>query len=223
MIDRRTAIDRFYEILQRNIAKQGCHQFRDLPSLRSNPKLDRPGIYFLFEPTEFRENGAARRVVYIGISRILRDRLEKHSKHSDASTLAEPFFEAVARSAGRAEFDEFFSQSWAKIPEPTLTEMRQFQIESVLPWIRELSFTWLPVLSADQKQQIEEGAIALLSNFPRPDVESPIDPSSPTWLGRKVRRSAISQSGLWNREGVKRDIGGCAWLGEFESLVAEPL
>jgi hypothetical protein len=120
-------------------------------------------------------------------------------------------------------FDEFFSLSSPKIPEPMRSVMRELQIESVLPWIREISFTWLPVLSAEQLKRVEEGAIALLSNFPRKDVGSPIDPSSPTWLGRRVRSPRINQSGLWNRDGVDGDIGDCAWLDEFEELVSGPL
>ena len=106
-MDRRAAINRFYEILDRNIAKRVRHEFAELSSLCSNPELDRPGIYFIFEPMEFREDGVTMRVVYIGISGSLRGRLEKHSKNSDGSTLAAPFIEAVAKSAGRVGFDEF--------------------------------------------------------------------------------------------------------------------
>jgi hypothetical protein len=231
MMDRRAGVNRFYEILHRNIAKRGLQELGALSSalsIFSHPELNQIGVYFIFEPNEFREDGVTPRVVYIGKTKTatLRVRLERHSRDSDESNLHGYIFEAVARAAGKGDtFKSFFGRFWRDIPDPQYTEMRAFEFGAVLPSIRRMSFTWLPVPSTDQRQRLEEGAIALLSNFPRGDVGSPIDPPSATWLRSHMsNKPHICQSGLWNNNrDVKRDIGDCAWLDEFGALVAEPI
>jgi hypothetical protein len=48
---------------------------------------------------------------------------------------------------------------------------------------------------------VERNAIALLSNFGRP----PLDPPSPSWLGRSSGRGPVCQSGLWNNRHVNEE------------------
>jgi hypothetical protein len=60
---------------------------------------------------------------------------------------------------------------------------------------------------------IERSAIALLSNFGR----EPLDPASPSWLGRFSDREPVTGSGLWNQRHVE-EAHDSAFLNVFESL-----
>jgi hypothetical protein len=227
MMERQQAVGRFYKILQHNIAKRGgryeLSALFSSRSLYSNPELNHAGVYFIFEPNEFREDSVTPRVVYVGKAKGLFIRLERHSRDRDSSSFAGNVFAAVAKAAGRGDgFTPFLKEYWRDIPDGRYGEMRAFEFDLVLPVIRKMSFTWLPVSSTDQRQRLEEGAIALLSNFPRADLGSAIDPSSPTWLGRTMNsKPRISESGLWNNnKDVKCELGDGAWLDEFEALVA---
>src|ERR1019366_8982910 len=133
---RRVAIDRFYEILDDNIARRGRHDLGSLSrsgSLYSNPELNRPGIYFIFEPDEFREDGVTPRIVYIGITKTERlfTRLEQHSREKDQSNLAWYVSEALCTKHGKTEFIEPLSKPWPEIPDELYREMRAFQLEGV--------------------------------------------------------------------------------------------
>jgi hypothetical protein len=61
---------------------------------------------------------------------------------------------------------------------------------------------------------IERNAISLLSNFGR----EPVDPVSPSWLGRSSDRELVCGSGLWNQRHVE-EAHDPSFLGPFENLV----
>jgi len=63
---------------------------------------------------------------------------------------------------------------------------------------------------------IERNAIALLSNYNKP----PIDTPSPHWLGRHCNREKVRHSGLWNQNHVDEDYDP-AFLDELEGLVSK--
>ena len=65
-----------------------------------------------------------------------------------------------------------------------------------------MPFLWLNIDDeagpASRRGYIERNAIALLSNYAKP----PLDPPSPTWLGRHSDRERVRASGLWNSNHV---------------------
>lgn len=222
-MERRAAINRLYDILSDNIAKRGRHEFSTFSSSRSlysNPDLNQPGIYFIFEPTEFREDGVTQRVVYIGITKTgcLFTRLERHSRDSDESNWHGYVFEAVARSEGKVEFTPFFSKYWNEIPDVHYVGMRAFEFDAVLPSIRKMSCTWLPVSEQEMRHKLERGAIALLSNLHCADQNSAVDAASSAWLGSQLT-TPCAKSGLWNRNHIGEQALETSWLDELEKLV----
>ena len=84
--------------------------------------------------------------------------------------------------------------------------------------IGEMPFLWLPVDDdpgpTSKRGVIEEGSIALLSNF-RGDA---IDLPSCTWLGRHCNRVKVRLSGLWNSNHVDEAYDP-AFLDTLEELV----
>jgi hypothetical protein len=233
MMERRAAIDLFYEILGNNIARRGCYQLRILSSsgpLYSNPELNRPGVYFIFEPTEFREDGFTPRVVYVGMTKTERlfTRLEQHSRDKDHSNLAWYVSDALSIKQGKTAFSEHLSAYWSEVPDELYREMRAFELESVLPQLGSMSFTWLPVSERAMRDRLERGAIALLSNLLCAERSSALDAASSAWLGSQLTAPSTksgllcANSGLWNRDHIDEQGLETSWLDEFEVLVAEP-
>nr|WP_248515001.1 hypothetical protein [Salinarchaeum laminariae] len=68
----------------------------------------------------------------------------------------------------------------------------------VSEYIRDLPFLWVDVDDepgpASDRAYIERNAIALVSNYQKPSIDSRSD----HWLGIQSPRSEISESGLWN-------------------------
>ena len=228
-MERRVAIDRFYEILDDNIARRGRHDLGSLSrsgSLYSNPELNRPGIYFIFEPDEFREDGVTPRIVYIGITKTERlfTRLEQHSREKDQSNLAWYVSEALCTKHGKTEFIEPLSKPWPEIPDELYREMRAFQLEGVLPRLASMSFTGLPVSELATRHRLERGIISLLSNLLCSDRSAAVDAASSAWLGSQMTARTKSgvlyaNSSLWNRDHVDEEGSETSWLDEFAEIV----
>ena len=228
---RRAAIDRFYRILSRNMKRS---RLRELGLLRSkefwNPELKEPGVYFLFEPGEKREDHRENRVVRVGRTRTgkLRDRLINHSCDRERSVFAANVFAAKALAARNHRWDEYVYGWWRDIPEPPYQQLRGLEKDTVLPYLARVSASWLPVPNSDERARIEAGATALLSNYPRGRGFSPVDKPSNGWLPSQAPssqfwkpRGKIVASGLWNAHYVTWDPldGAERWLAEFEALV----
>ena len=81
-----------------------------------------------------------------------------------------------------------------------------------------MPFLWLAVNDApgpdSQRGYIERNSIALLSNF----NGKPIDPPSPSWLGRHCNQEHVRRSDLWNVRHVDEGYDP-AFLGELSALV----
>lgn len=87
-------------------------------------------------------------------------------------------------------------------------EVRQSELcleRTVSKHIGAMSFLWLAIEDEpgpeSQRGYIERNAIALISNFGK----HPIDPPSPSWLGRHCDREKVRASGLWNSNHVDED------------------
>jgi hypothetical protein len=82
-----------------------------------------------------------------------------------------------------------------------------------------MPFLWLPIMddpgSESMRGYVERNSIALLSSFKR----EPLDPPSPSWLGRWCDRERVRLSGLWNQNHVEENYDSM-FLGRFAELVA---
>ena len=92
------------------------------------------------------------------------------------------------------------SQTWGR-GSAAPPEVRRIELpleRDVSARIRAMPFLWVevddPPGPSSERGVIERASIALLSNF----AKAPIDPASPTWLGRQSTRATIRESGLWN-------------------------
>jgi hypothetical protein len=85
-------------------------------------------------------------------------------------------------------------------------------------YIGRMPFLWLNVDDAPGPNSlrgvIERNAIALLSNYQRPVIDS----SSPRWLGNDSNRTLVRSSGLWNQRHVQ-ETHDPAFLGSFERAI----
>lgn len=173
-------------------------------------ELPEAGVYFFFEPGEYRDSGEEWRVVRVGTHRvgeggqaIFSTRLRNH--FGAAKTL-------IGRSSvfrdhvGAALFGRDGWENHAK----EITEQRHGMVST---FMRSLSFVYVPVDDRagrnSERRVIEMGAVSLLSNYGVPDGDA-IDPPSPHWLGLRCETTKkphdhIVKSGLWNIDGV-RDV-----------------
>ena len=83
-----------------------------------------------------------------------------------------------------------------------------------------MPFLWLaiddPAGPDSERGYIERNAIALLSNFQRPALDSP----TPTWLGIHCASERVRDSGIWNSNHVAEGYDD-AFLDRFDQLVSE--
>lgn len=86
--------------------------------------------------------------------------------------------------------------------------------------IRDMPFLWLAINDepgpGSLRGYVERNAIALLSNYQK----TPIDSSSPKWLGHSCNRDRVRRSGLWNQNHVDEDYDP-AFLDTLAALVNE--
>jgi hypothetical protein len=85
--------------------------------------------------------------------------------------------------------------------------------------IRAMPFVWIDVGQKAggnrQRDYIERNAIALLSNFDRPALDSPSD----HWLGAYCRSGKVMHSGLWNDTLVANVSYDPKFIDRFRALV----
>jgi hypothetical protein len=83
--------------------------------------------------------------------------------------------------------DDWYDPSYRHQPLEEQIEREVSQYVGVMP------FLWLDVPDRTERQVIEAGAIALLS-----ERTGAVDQRSPDWLGQHAFKSEIRKSGLWN-------------------------
>jgi hypothetical protein len=181
--------------------------------------LNKPGLYFFFEPNEYRdrEHRTQLRVTYIGKASRLWARLKDHSDDSDRSNPLSNMFWAMARREKPISFDRWVKAGWFKSDvywadikdDADYVAMRQLEYTKVLPYVQACSFTWLP-----RGENLEKHVISLLSNYQRPSV----DPPSDSWLGHHSPEAKIRESGLWNAQHINAQWTD-DWLDDFERLL----
>jgi hypothetical protein len=86
--------------------------------------------------------------------------------------------------------------------------------------IRGMPFLWLgvedPAGPDSERSYLERNAIALLSNYRKPEL----DPPSETWLGHHCPSERVRSSGLWNSNHVD-EAYDVSVLDRFEQLVSQ--
>lgn len=176
-----------------------------------NGKLNWPerGVYFFFEPEEFRTNNPSEpRVVRVGTHMVskgsratLWNRLLTHRGNGDGggNHRASVFRLHVGNAIIQRSAGEISLPSWSR-GQSVSPETRSAELEleqKVSEHIGNMSILWINVPDAagpaSDRAFIEKNSIALLSG-----PEGPIDIPSDDWLGNFSTNEAIRKSGLWN-------------------------
>ena len=217
-MSRHEAVNAFYDLLgelEENVGGK-----RTLETCSGRTGWPERGVYFFFEPREFRDDGVTPRVVRIGThalqpsSSTLWGRLAQH-RGTDGGSMpggGSHRGSIFRRHVGAAILLE---GTWAGGDCETwgqgntargVIREREYELElEVSRRIRAMPFLWVGVADEPSPDSdrgvIERGSIGLLSNFSR----DPIDVASDSWLGRSCDRKSVSGSGLWNVNHVVDD------------------
>jgi hypothetical protein len=206
---------RFYRILAALESRLGGA--RTLAEADGRMGWPQRGVYFFFEPGEYRTtSGAGPRVTRVGTHALkvgsrttLWQRLSQHQGNLRGTTpgggnhRGSVFRLHVGTALIRRDnWPEAVSATWAVgSSAPRSTRDREQPLEkAVSRHIRSMPFLWLGVEDdpgpSSLRGYLERNAIALLSNYGAQG--DPIDAPSPAWLGQWAASPAIRSSGLWN-------------------------
>ena len=202
-------IAEFYEHLDQLEQKVGG--LKSFDSTHYINSLPDSGVEFYFEKGEVRAKSKQLRVVRIGASRRLMERLNDHASGN------------IERSAFCKHLKRALSNGRRKLN--INSSIRERDISNYM--LNNIQFLILPVSNAYTRKSIKNATIALLSNYLFDDNEK-INQPTPRWLGYDCIDSngypydEIIESGLWNVRGVdlnKRNFQ--LFLDKFEKLVSE--
>ena len=205
-------LDRFYALMDRlNAALGGYRYLREC-----NGKMDWPerGIYFFFEPGEYRNDGTQQRVVRVGTHAVSRgsrttlwNRLITHrGTAAGTGNHRGSVFRLLVGSAliRQGAYPQSATARWGE-GNSAGREIREKEKEielDVSRYIGSMPFLWLEVDDepgpASLRKYIERNAIALLSA-----VNGNPDAPSRTWMGYACPNPDMIESGLWNSDHVR--------------------
>jgi hypothetical protein len=218
---RRTDLVTFYDLLARLERQVGGK--RCLADCHGRMEWPVRGVYFFFEPGQFRsDTGHGLRVVRVGTHALnpgsrttLWKRLSQHRgvQSSGGGNHRGSIFRLLVGAAIKSR-DGLVAPSWDVGAHPgkaalelhkertqILSDERPLEM-MVSAYIRAMPFLWMGVDDApgskSKRGVIERNSIGLLSNYQRP----PIDPASKNWLGSYSDRERVRRSGLWNNNHV---------------------
>lgn len=230
-------IERLYRML--GALRRRLGGFRLLKDCTGRSDWPGQGVYFFFEATEPRVGTSDLRVVRVGTHAVagrsrttLWHRLVQHrgtqaGTHAGGGNHRGSVFRLHVGAALIKHEREFrdLARSWGKGGSASrAVRTREVELERrVSQFIGEMPFLWIAVPGdpgrMSHRKRIEATTIGLLSNRGR----DPIDPPSPTWLGRSATNPAIRESGLWNVDHVDDgyDPAGLDFLAQYV-LAAAP-
>lgn len=236
-MSRQNDLDHFYELLDTLRQKLGGERL--LSTCDASLSWPRQGVYFFFEPGEYRANGAELRVVRVGTHAIvsgaratLWGRLRAHrgyraGRFAGGGNHRRSIFRLHVGTA-MIGCDASFSglaTTWGKMNSAPLQMPLQIRLaehpleQKVSAYIGQMPFLWLRVDDragpANKRRYIERNAISLLSNAGKEVV---IDPPSLSWLGHHCANPNVRASGLWNSQGVY-DSYDPVFLSELKGLI----
>ena len=193
------------------------------------------GVYFFFEPGEFRTHNCAEpRVVRVGTHALISgsrttlwNRLSNH-RGVAASGLGNhrgSIFRLLVGTALMTRQPSCAIHTWGHGSSAGRnTRDAEAPLERlVTDIIGKMPLLWLriddpPGSAGNRRAYIERNSISLLTNFDR----TPCDPPSANWLGLHCARSKVRRSGLWNQQHVE-DPYDPVLLDVFDRLVDEQL
>lgn len=215
-------LNRFYELMVKLEDRLGGT--RRLGECHGRMGWPKRGVYFFFEPGEFRTEGKTLRVVRVGTHALKRGvkatlwkRLRQHrgtmrgEMPGGGNHRGSIFRLHVGSAILRRDGLEIEYPSWRerhKIEKKV--RKQEYQIEKkVSQHIRSMPFLWLkvddPPVPESKRGFLEMNAIGLLSNYDRLDTLEGIDPPSYSWLGFHCSSKKVRASGLWNSNHVDKD------------------
>jgi len=211
-VSRHDDLDRLYLLLAELERRQAGHRYLG----ESNAASGWPerGMYFFFEPSELREDGAHLRVVRVGTHALtatsrttLWQRLRQHRGHLGGNRAGGgnhrgSIFRLHVGTAllNRDDYPDAMRATWGQGNSAAGAVLdTELELErGVSQFIGRMPFLFVEIPDApgntNHRGVVEASAIGLLSNRGKP----PIDPPSPNWLGHYADRPAIKESGLWN-------------------------
>lgn len=207
-------IRRFYELLAEIEQKIGEKRF--LEECDGYMNWPERGIYFFFEPGEFRTtSGRGLRCVRVGTHALKKNskttlwkRLRQHrgttgGRYPGSGNHRGSVFRFHVGTAlmNRDDWPQEIADHWGGSNAPRSIKQAELPYErAISEHIRSMPFIWLEIDDApgpnSLRGYIERNSIALLSNYHR--SSHPIDPPSSSWLGLLAQNPKIKQSGLWN-------------------------
>jgi hypothetical protein len=212
MDDRIIRLKRFYDVLAELEQCQGGT--RKLSHCDGRMAWPQRGVYFFFEPGERRsDSGSGPRVVRVGTHALaagsrtrLWNRLSQHrgTLRSGGGNHRGSIFRLLVGAALLAADASPASPTWGRgLSAAREVRMAEHPLETrVSDYIGSMPFLCLAIDDAagpgSLRGYVERNAIALLSSFAR----TPLDPPSPSWLGRRCPRPRVQGSGLWNNNHV---------------------
>lgn len=203
---RRELLDEFYALLEEQADRIGGRW--TLPDCSGDDYWPDHGVVFFFEDGELREDGTSSRVVRVGTHALtaksktkLWDRLRADrgtvggSNPGGGNHRASAFRRHVGRALIARDGYTSAAASWGAAGNISAEmKAREMELErEVSRRLAEMSFIWLSVPKLEDRQAIEQGTVALLSNLKR----QPVDPPGPDWLG-SYGGEEIAAAGLWN-------------------------
>ena len=204
-------LNRFYELLSK--LEVGLCGKRRLAECTGKLKWPRRGVYFFFEPDEYRRGWPIRqRVVRVGTHAVssgsvstLWGRIRTHKGYSDGSGnhRSSIFRLHVGKALIELEHSEGAFPFWGKgMSAPQEIRLAEQPLEKkVSEYLSRMSLLWIAVDDLpgplSDRAYIEQNAISLLSN-----LQNPFDPPSSKWLGMLSPSENMKFSGLWNIQKV---------------------
>lgn len=213
VMSRLSQLRQFYRTL--GILEERLGGMRRLSQCTGRVSWPQRGVYFFMEHGEDRtDTGQGLRVVRVGTHALkagsktkLWNRLATHrgSASTGGGNHRGSIFRLIVGTALIERDDGLVCPSWddrrSSAPREVRDRERHLEV-AVSRVVGDMPFLWLPVEDAPGPDSlrgvIERNAIALLSNYRKPTLDTPSD----TWLGHHCNRERVRLSGLWNSEHV---------------------
>lgn len=220
-------LDEFYSLIENLKTIHGG--YRNLSNCSGGMNWPEKGVYFFFEPGEFRKDSNTLRVVRVGTHAVSRDskstlwgRLRTHKGRTagGGNHRGSVFRKLVGLALIRkGDYTGPAVKSWGE-GNSASSDIRALEIDlekKVSDHIVTLPFLWVEINDDagpdSERAFIERNVIALLSNINR----CPDTPST-KWLGSHCPHNDIRESGLWNSNHV-RERYSPAFLPRFREFV----
>lgn len=205
--ERRRLLDRLYQLAAEHSRRVGPPRLlRDATGHDGWPSH---GVYLVFEPGEYREDGSTPRIVRVGThglsaasratlwGRLRTHRGSKQGRSAGGGSHRASVFRlhvgtALINRGGTPEAAPTWAQGSSA---PPGARDRELELErAVSEHISSMEVLAIEVADRHDRAAVERSCIALLSNAGRPTI----DPPSRNWLGHDADRASVRRSGLWN-------------------------